>query len=137
MARVSTIITNFTSGEITPRLYGRIDASLYNSSVKQLENMLVYPQGGATRRSGTKFAGTTKDGGKVRLMPFEFSDEQAYVFEFGNTYVRFFKDGGLLTESVKNITGISKANPARVTSNGHGFSNGDRVFLSGITGMVE
>jgi Flp pilus assembly protein TadG len=37
----------------------------------------------------------------------------------------------------KSITGITKANPAVVTSNNHGFSNGDRVFISGVSGMTQ
>jgi len=37
----------------------------------------------------------------------------------------------------KNITGITKANPAVVTSNGHGFSNGDKVLLESVVGMTE
>lgn len=36
-----------------------------------------------------------------------------------------------------NITGITQANPAVVTSNSHGRSNGDKVYLSGIGGMTE
>ena len=137
MARVSTIVTNFQSGEFSPRLEGRIDLQKYSSGTQELTNMLVFPQGGVTRRPGTYYAGTSKDGGKVRLIPFEFSDEQAYILEFGANYIRFFKDGGILTETVKNITAITKANPAVVTSNSHGFSNGDRVFISGVVGMTE
>jgi Flp pilus assembly protein TadG len=37
----------------------------------------------------------------------------------------------------KNITGITRANPAVVTSNGHGLSNGDRVWISGVGGMNQ
>tara|TARA_R110000796_G_scaffold51781_3_gene122171 strand:- start:1775 stop:4519 length:2745 start_codon:yes stop_codon:yes gene_type:complete len=137
MARVSSIITNFRAGEISPKLEGRIDLQKYNEATQTLNNMLVYPSGGVTRRPGTYFAGRSKDGGKVRLTNFEFSDEQAYVLEFGASYIRFYKDGGLLTESVKTITGITKASPAVVTSNGHGFSNGDRVFIASVAGMTE
>jgi Flp pilus assembly protein TadG len=39
--------------------------------------------------------------------------------------------------SAKNISGITKANPAVVTSNGHGFSNGDTVWISGVKGMTQ
>jgi len=137
MARVSSIVTNFQSGELSPRIEGRIDLQKYSSGAQTLQNMLTFPQGGITRRPGTKYAGTSKDGGKVRLMNFEFSDTQAYVLEFGATYIRFFKDGEILTEATKTITGITKANPAVVTSNGHGFSNGDRVFIKSVVGMVE
>jgi len=99
--------------------------------------MLVFPSGGITRRPGTTFAGQTKDHGKVKLQNFEFSDEQAYVLEFGANYIRFFKDGGILTEATKTITGITKANPAVVTASSHGYNNGDRVFISGVVGMTE
>lgn len=137
MARISSILTNFKSGEISPRLEGRIDLQKYNEAAQKLENMIVFPSGGTTRRPGTTFAGRSKDGGKVRLINFEFSDEQAYVLEFGANYIRFYKDGGILTEATKNITAITKANPAVVTSSSHGFSNGDRVFISGVAGMTE
>jgi hypothetical protein len=137
MARVSSIITNFRAGEISPRLEGRIDLQKYNEAVKELENMIVFPQGGITRRPGTYYAGTTKDGGQVRLINFEFSDTQAYVLEFGNNYIRIYKDGGLVTAATTAISAITKANPAVVTSNSHGMSNGDRVFITGVVGMTE
>ena len=137
MARVSSIITNFRAGEISPRLEGRIDLQKYNEAVKEIENMIVFPQGGITRRPGTYYAGTTKDGGQVRLVHFEFSDTQAYVLEFGNNYIRIYKDGGLVTAATTAISAITKANPAVVTSNSHGMSNGDRVFITGVVGMTQ
>ena len=65
MARVSTIVTNFQSGEFSPRLEGRIDLQKYASGAQELTNMLVFPQGGVTRRPGTYYAGSSKSGGKV------------------------------------------------------------------------
>ena len=137
MARVSTIVTNFKSGEISPRLEGRIDLQKYNEAAQTINNMLVFPSGGATRRPGTYFAGRSKDGGKVRLINFEYSDEQAYVLEFGANYIRFLKDGGILTEATTAITGATSANPVVITANAHGLSNGDRVFINGVGGMTE
>ena len=137
MARVSTIITNFQAGELSPRLEGRIDLQKYNAGAQTLQNMLAFPQGGITRRPGTYYAGSSKDGGKVRLINFEYSDEQAYVLEFGANYIRFFKDGGILTEATKSITGATAANPVVITSASHNYSNGDRVYITGVTGMTE
>jgi len=137
MARVSTIITNFQAGELSPRLEGRIDLQKYNSGAQTLQNMLAFPQGGVTRRPGTYYAGSSKDGGKVRLINFEYSDEQAYVLEFGANYIRFFKDGGILTEATKSITGATAADPVVITATSHGYSNGDRVYITGVTGMTE
>jgi len=137
MARVSTIVTNFQAGELSPRLEGRIDLQKYSSGAQKLENMLVFPQGGITRRPGTKYAGTSKDGGKVRLIPFEFSDEQAYVLEFGANYIRYFKDGGILTEATETISGATQANPVVLTITGTTLNNGDRIFVKDVAGMVE
>ncbi|MFN3912248.1 ubiquitin-activating E1 FCCH domain-containing protein [Hyphomonas sp.] len=39
--------------------------------------------------------------------------------------------------SAKSITGITKANPAVVTSNGHGFANGDTVWIKSVSGMTQ
>lgn len=112
MARVSTIVTNFQSGELSPRLEGRIDLQKYQSGVQQLTNMLVFPQGGATRRPGTYYAGSSKSNGKVRLIPFEFSDEQAYIIELGANYMRFYTDGGLL---VSGGSAVEVVTPYSVT----------------------
>jgi len=35
----------------------------------------------------------------VRMVRFQFSDTQAYMLEFGNLYVRFYKDNGRIEES--------------------------------------
>lgn len=137
MARVSTIVTNFRAGELSPRLEGRIDLDKYNEGAQTLQNMVVFPQGGVTRRPGTYYAGAAKDGGKVRLINFEYSDEQAYIVELGANYMRFFKDGGILTEATVNITGATQANPVVITAASHGFSNGDRVIINSVVGMTQ
>ena len=50
--------------------------------------MTVFPQGGATRRSGTRFVTEVKDSSAVtRLIPFEFNVEQAYVLEGLEIYI--------------------------------------------------
>ena len=138
MARVHPFQTNFTAGELTPKLAGQIDFKKYGNGVEILENMTVFPQGGASRRYGSRFVAEVKDSSKItRLIPFEFNIEQSYILEFGNNYIRFFKDNGQITETAKTITAITKANPAVVTSNSHGYSNGDHVWISGVVGMTR
>ena len=95
MARVAVQLTNFTGGELSPRLDGRNDLTKYASGCKTLENMVVYPHGSAARRPGTQFVAEVKDSTKkTRLIPFEFSTTQTYMLEFGNQYIRFYKDNG-------------------------------------------
>lgn len=40
-------------------------------------------------------------------------------------------------EAAKNVTAITQANPGKITITGHGYSNGDRVALAGIVGMIQ
>jgi len=116
MARVAVQLTNFTGGELSPRLDGRNDLTKYASGCKTLQNMVVYPHGSAARRPGTTFVAEVKTSSAfTRLIPFEFSTTQTYILEFGNLYIRFYKDNGAILESSKTITAITKANPGVVT----------------------
>jgi Flp pilus assembly protein TadG len=42
-----------------------------------------------------------------------------------------------LTGSQKTITAATKARPVVITANGHGFSNNDVVWISGVSGMTQ
>ena len=89
------IKTSFNAGEFSERLYGRVDLEKYASGSKTMRNFVPMPHGGATRRPGTKFIEETKDSSKLsRLIPFQFSTEQAYIIEAGDQYMRFYMNGG-------------------------------------------
>jgi hypothetical protein len=93
--RVNYLQTNFTAGELSPRLFARVDLSRYQNGCSELVNMVVQPHGGATRRTGSVFAGEVKDSSKTTILRrFEFSTVQAYVLEFGEGYIRFFRNHG-------------------------------------------
>lgn len=95
MARIPYIQTNFTAGELSPRITGRVDLSKYYNGVSHLENMIIHPLGGIQRRPGSRFVTEVKNSAHhVRLIPFEFSIEQAYVLEFGDQYIRFYRNEG-------------------------------------------
>ena len=138
MARVAAQLTNFTGGELSPRLDGRNDLTKYSSSCKTLENFIIYPHGAAARRSGTTFvAEVASSANKTRLIPFEFSTTQTYMLEFSNLKIRVYKDNGSVLEGDKTITAITQANPAVVTSNSHGYSNGDEILITAVVGMTQ
>jgi hypothetical protein len=138
MARVAVQLTNFTGGELSPRLDGRNDLTKYTSGCKTLENLIVYPHGAAARRPGTSFvAEVANSANKTRLIPFEFSTTQTYMLEFSNLKIRVFKDNGSVLETDKVITNVTQADPAVVTSNSHGYSNGDEVVITEVVGMTE
>ena len=98
MAKAAAALSNFTAGELSPRLEGRTDVSKYFNGCATLENMLVHPHGGAARRPGSIFVAEVKSSAAaVRLISFEFNVEQTYVLEFGNNYFRIMRDGGVVS----------------------------------------
>lgn len=129
---------SFSGGELTPALYARVDEVKYATGARTLRNLMVMRHGGAQNRPGTGFIGEVKDSTKtVAFIPFIFNASQTYMLEFGDFYMRVYKNGAQLTEASKSITGITQANPAVATSAGHGFSNGDEVAIFGVGGMSQ
>jgi hypothetical protein len=139
MARSAPAFSAFTAGEISPRLEARITLEKYREGLSELTNMVVLPHGGATRRPGTEFLGEVKNSAvKSRLIPFQFKTSDTYILEFGNQTMRVYRNGlQVLTGADKTITGITQADPGVITSNSHGFSNGDEIFVYDIGGMTE
>lgn len=129
---------SFTGGELKPSLHARVDIAKYGVSCKTLLNYIIHSAGGVSNRSGQRYITKQKfDDSDAILVPFRYSLEQTYFLEFGHQYMRVYKDGGLVLNASKAITGVSKANPAEITCVGHGYSIGDWVFIDSITGTYE
>lgn len=95
MPRVSIIQTNFTAGEISPKVMGRVDVTRYANGAESMLNCIVNIHGGGQRRPGTLYVASAKDSTKrARLVPFIFSRTQAYILEFGDFYIRFYLASG-------------------------------------------
>jgi len=138
MSRVSIINTNFTAGELSEDLFGRVDINKYNNGAATIENFIVQPHGGINRRPGTMFVKEIKDSSaQTRLVEFEFSTTQAYVIEFGNLYCRFYRNQGVVLEANQTITGATATDPVQITIASHPFSNGDEIYIASVGGMTE
>ena len=136
MAKASTIQSSFNAGELSPTLEGRVDLAKYANGCAKMENFYPLVQGGARKRSGTRFVSEVKDSANLtRLIPFEFGTTQAYILEFGNLYMRVYKDGGTVLEASKAITGTTDATPVEVTTAAHSYVTGEEVYISG-TGIA-
>src|SRR5262245_15463329 len=92
--RVRPRQTDWTAGELSPSLEGRVDLDKYLRSAKRLENFLLLTGGGFTRRPGTRFIATAA--GQARLVPFLVSTDAAYILEFTNNLIRFYTQTGRL-----------------------------------------
>ncbi|WP_404383564.1 hypothetical protein [Caenispirillum salinarum] len=82
--------TNFSAGELSPRLYGRGDLRAYENGASRLRNVVIHPTGGVSRRPGLRWVDGIE--GKARLLAFEFNTEQVYLLVFTHLKMAVYKD---------------------------------------------
>ena len=129
---------SFAGGVISPAAFARVDLQKWGSAVKTADNFFMHAEGGTSNRAGLQFIkGVKNNPDTVRLITFEFNEEQAYALEFGDQYIRIIKDGGIVLETGTSITGATQANPVVITSAAHGLEDGDEVYITGAVGMTE
>lgn len=93
MPSISQIFTSLNAGEFSPLLEGRTDFAKYQKGLKVCENFIPLVQGPLTRRPGTYYVAEVKNSAnRTALVRFEFSTTQAYVIEFGDQYMRFYRN---------------------------------------------
>lgn len=110
MPRATVLKTNFSSGELSPRLLGRVDLDQYANGAEIIENALPLVHGGCRRRYGSRYIATAKDSTKkARLVPFVFSETEAYIVELGDVYARFFKNSATLGAPYEIVTPFTEA----------------------------
>jgi hypothetical protein len=123
MARFVTMQTNFTAGELDPLIRARNDLKSYGNALEKATNVVCQPQGGITRRPGTRYitalpnSGTESAGNGSRLVAFEFSTSDSYMLCFTHNRMYVFKNGALIS----NINGTG--NPYLVTTVGSSVLN--------------
>jgi hypothetical protein len=87
----------FRSGELAPWLDG-ITNELTQAGCRTLENFIVRKQGQITRRPGTFFVNEVKDSADATvLVPVTIDDDNSYVLELGDEYIRFYKNHARIT----------------------------------------
>ena len=102
MTRIVQFQINFSVGELDPLLRARTDLQQYSNALETAQNVIVQPQGGVSRRPGTKyihnFGASFTD---FKIIPFEYSVTDSYTLVFVDQRIYVFKGGVLQT----NING--------------------------------
>lgn len=94
MANTNITQPSFSSGIISTELFSRIDFSKVTSGLKECLNWVVRPAGGVVYRVGTRYIAPTKYPLKqTSLIPFVFNRRDSLCLEFGDKYIRFYKNG--------------------------------------------
>jgi hypothetical protein len=126
---------NFSKGELSKDLFARVDVSSYAAGLKRAENVVIMKRGGLRNRMGTRLVAELP--GPGRLLPFEFSTDQAYALAMTQGKMQPLALGGAVLEEELEITAVTNANPAQVTIPYHGYETGDEWFAVNVEGMAE
>lgn len=95
MGRAYYMQPTFSGGVFAPMVQGRIDSERYATGLRQCENFIIHKFGSLSNRTGFSFLGGAKHNDyRCRLVPFIYSNDQAYVLEFGKEYIRFWNSDG-------------------------------------------
>ena len=98
MTRAFLTQTDFTAGELDPRLLGRTDLRSYQSGAAKLRNAVVETTGGVRRRPGMAYLATAA--GPGRLVALETGPDLAFLLAFSDFQVDVYRDGGMLATVV-------------------------------------
>jgi hypothetical protein len=146
---ISLIQPSFSSGELSPNLFGRVDMTKFHIGAATMSNFFVNYRGGASSRAGTKYVGWSAMSGlpmynangstMPRLIRFQSSLNQGIVLEFGDGYLRFIMNGAYITESAMGIGGLGGNGVYVPGSSGQSppWAQWNRVYISGLPGMPD
>lgn len=137
MAMQEIALQNFTGGELSEKMFARQGLEVSRNGCRRMKNFVPQTQGPAEYRNGFTHVHHTRLNQIANFQKFEFNDQQAYLLEFTNKKLRFYRNDGIIVEADETITNISQANPGVVTATGHNYSNGDEVFIDAVAGMEE
>lgn len=92
---------SFSAGELAPALWARADLAKYKVGLRHTLNVIVHPHGGVSNRAGTRYIETVKNiADFTRLIPFVAANDDSYILEFGNLYIRVYRNGVRVTYPV-------------------------------------
>lgn len=95
MARYTQFQTNFSVGEMDPLLRARTDLEQYSNGLESAKNVIIHPQGGATRRPGLRTIGKIYDNPtaeEFKLIPFQFSRTDTYLLAVQGGFIKVYKN---------------------------------------------
>lgn len=127
----------FNSGELSPLMANRQDQARYAYGLKRMRNFIPALQGPARKRPGFRFVAEIADSSqRAWLVPFIFSQRDAWVLELGDETLRFYSDNGQVIESAQTIASMTNASPGVFTKTTHGLSVGQEVYIASLPGTT-
>lgn len=131
MARVSRDQLSFSSGEVSPLLYGRPDYQRYQTGLKSCIGFLPLRQGGVTRTPGTIFRGYTRNNAKARLIAFEFAENDSLTLELTPGWMRVWRYGQLVQAAGGGVYELAHPYTAEDLDTLQWVQSADVIYLAG------
>lgn len=95
--RTRPVPRNFKAGELAPWMDG-VTNELTQQGCRTAENVIVRKNGQATQRPGTFFTKETKTSASSSVLaPVTIDDNNTYVLEIGDGYIRFYQNHAQVT----------------------------------------
>jgi len=92
-SKIREIQTTFQSGQIDARAIARRDIGLFKQALKTGSNWRMLSSGAIERRPGTEYLADL--GTSVRLLPFEFDDDDLYIFAVEPGSISIYDENGV------------------------------------------
>ena len=102
VAKPGRLQATYTSGELDPFEYDRIELKFYSSGLKWAENIALHPQGGFSLRNCTRH-GVGLDITSSRLIPFKNSEGVVHDLALRDGALDVIKGGAILTSIAQPI----------------------------------
>lgn len=142
MPKANIAQTNFSAGEVSPLLRGRVDTQKYANGAETVENFLIPPQGPLRRRPGAKHLGDANGAStRNRFYRFQFSNTDVCLIEFRDAAINIWRNEAVLNTSanqyaVSNVQVVPLPTRTRITTAAHVYSGQTKtIFVTGVIGF--
>lgn len=144
MARFNLIQHDFSAGELSPKVKGKVDLKEYFKGCETLNNYLVGLMGNAIKRPGFRYIREISSlGDDPALIPFVYDREESYVIAIKNNgttsgYLNIYRNDGAGTTSSLTWQTPLEAPASSLDPRGYRFAqSNDALFVCHISGTVR
>lgn len=97
---ITSIQQSFNGGQMAPFLHNRADIDKFRSGLRDGTNFIPTPFGPLRRRPGFIYNRNVKNNANAtRVLTFALGNNDGYVLEMGNGYIRFIRDRAIITDA--------------------------------------
>jgi hypothetical protein len=119
MAKINLIKNNFTSGELSKKIWLRTDLQQYRNGLKEAFNVLPIIEGGIRKRAGTQAIAQVADA--VRILPFTLSHTDTFILVFKPNQIDILNPEGTTIKSLSTPYSATDIRELNYCQNRHQF----------------